>query len=289
MSEGGIPSDLPRGWAWARLDEVAEVRLGRQRSPKNHTGTHMRPYLRAANVDWDGLKLDDVKSMNFTDEEADVYRLQKGDIILSEASGSASEVGKPAIWNNEIPDCCLQNTLIRVRSFGVNPQYILHFLRGEARRGAFVEHSRGVGIHHIGVARLAGWRVPVPPFIEQERIVSVIDQQLSRVRRLREELLRAERRTEALRRSLTKEAFAGRLTAQDISEESAGVLIARIRAEREAADATKRRRRRSVPRTVAGSKRREVPATGLPTPPAVVGDPVSSNAIQTALDMENPS
>ena len=29
----------------------------------------MRPYVRAANVGWDGLLLDDVKSMNFTDAE----------------------------------------------------------------------------------------------------------------------------------------------------------------------------------------------------------------------------
>ncbi|MGV9223241.1 restriction endonuclease subunit S [Streptomyces albogriseolus] len=176
-----IPSELPEGWARVRLDQISEVRLGRQRSPKNHSGTHMRPYLRAANVDWNGLKLDDVKEMNFTDDELAVYRLKKGDIVLSEASGSASEVGKPAIWNDEIADCCLQNTLIRVRSYGVDPNYLLHFLRSEAIRGAFVEHSRGVGIHHIGSARLAAWQVPVPPLEEQRRIVVTLEEQLSRL------------------------------------------------------------------------------------------------------------
>lgn len=175
------PSELPEGWVRVRLDQVAEVRLGRQRSPKNHSGTHMRPYLRAANVDWNGLKLDDVKQMNFTDDELAVYRLKKGDIVLSEASGSASEVGKPAIWNDEIADCCLQNTLIRVRSHGVDPSYLLYFLRSEAIRGAFVEHSRGVGIHHIGSARLAAWQVPVPPLEEQRRIVAALEEQLSRL------------------------------------------------------------------------------------------------------------
>ncbi|MEU0166960.1 restriction endonuclease subunit S [Streptomyces iakyrus] len=176
-----IPSELPEGWVRVRLDEVAEVRLGRQRSPKNHSGTQMRPYLRAANVDWNGLKLDDVKEMNFTDDEVVVYSLKKGDIVLSEASGSASEVGKPAIWNGEIADCCIQNTLIRVRSYGVDPDYLLHFLRGEAMRGAFVRHSRGVGIHHIGSAKLAAWQVPIPPLDEQRRIVTALEEQLSRL------------------------------------------------------------------------------------------------------------
>ena len=34
------------------LSDLAEVRLGRQRSPKNHVGANMTPYLRAANVTW---------------------------------------------------------------------------------------------------------------------------------------------------------------------------------------------------------------------------------------------
>ena len=48
-------NELPESWAVARLADVAEVRLGRQRSPKTATGERMRPYLRAANVKWEML------------------------------------------------------------------------------------------------------------------------------------------------------------------------------------------------------------------------------------------
>lgn len=174
-------SDLPDGWEWTTVGEIAEVRLGRQRSPKNHSGAHMRPYIRAANVGWDGLKLDDVKQMNFTEEEAETYHLRRGDILLSEASGSAAEVGKPAIWNSEIEGCCFQNTLIRVRSIRVHENFLFWFLKSEALRGAFVEHSRGVGIRHLGSARLANWPIPLPPLAEQRRIVSVLEGHLSRL------------------------------------------------------------------------------------------------------------
>lgn len=174
-------TDLPPGWEHVRLDEIAEVRLGRQRSPKNHSGDNMRPYLRAANVDWDGLKLDDVKHMNFTDAELEIYRLRHGDIVLSEASGSASEVGKPALWDNEIDDCCFQNTLIRVRSHEADPKFLLHLLRHEALRGAFVGKARGVGIYHIGATRLSEWPVDLPPLAEQHRIVAALEDRLSRL------------------------------------------------------------------------------------------------------------
>ncbi|MFZ0161060.1 MAG: restriction endonuclease subunit S [Kineosporiaceae bacterium] len=172
---------LPDGWCLQRLDEVAEVRLGRQRSPKNHAGTSMRPYLRAANVTWNGLDLRDVKRMNFTDTEMAVYRLTPGDILLSEASGSPGEVGKPALWSGEFDECAFQNTLIRVRPSRVSPKYLFHFLRYQALVGRFVPESRGVGINHLGRGRLAGWLTPVPSPDEQRRIVEILEEHLSRL------------------------------------------------------------------------------------------------------------
>ncbi len=174
-------SDQPPGWATARLDEIADVRLGRQRSPKNHAGPRMRPYLRAANVTWTGLDLLDVKEMNFTEEESAIYELRAGDVLVAEASGSASEVGKPAIWRNEITGCCFQNTLIRVRTLHASPEFLRYRLLLEARSGRIGTASPGVGIHHIGAARLSAWPIPLPPLNEQRRIVAAIEEHLSRL------------------------------------------------------------------------------------------------------------
>lgn len=199
-------------WPVRPLSEVAEVRLGRQRAPKNHHGDSMRPYLRAANVTWSGLSLHDVKSMNFTDEELVTYRLEPGDIVLSEASGSPGEVGKPAIWSGEIADCAFQNTLIRVRPREHEPRFLLHYFRYQALIGRFVEHSRGVGIHHLGRARLAMWRTPVPPIREQRRIVEILEDQLSRLDAAAEGLLKTRKRIYSLERSALDTHFAkGRL------------------------------------------------------------------------------
>lgn len=181
------------------LGEIAEVRLGRQRAPKNHSGDSMRPYIRAANVTWAGLSLDDVKSMNFTDEELDVYRMMSGDVVLSEASGSPGEVGKPALWSGEIPECAFQNTLIRIRPREHEPKFLLYYFRYLALTGQFVQHSRGVGIHHIGRARLASWPTPVPPPDEQRRIVDLLDDHLSRLDAADRQLEHAASKLAALR------------------------------------------------------------------------------------------
>jgi len=204
-----VNKSIPSDWEVRRLDEVADVRLGRQRSPKNHRGLNMRPYLRAANVGWSGLLLDDVKEMNFTDEEMAIYRLEPGDIVLSEASGSADEVGKSALWDGQIRDCAFQNTLLRVRSNGPEPRYLLHCFRHLALSHAFARRSRGVGIHHIGRAALASWPIPVPPPREQLRIVETLEDHLSRLESGDVALTDAARRTAAMEMSVLAGVYSG--------------------------------------------------------------------------------
>ena len=174
---------LPPGWEIVELGKVVDVRLGRQRSPKNHTGDNMRPYLRAANVTWRGLDLSDVKQMNFSPEEVGTFGLLAGDILLSEASGSADEVGKPALWSGEITDCCFQNTLIRLRGKGLtDPQFLYFRMLFEALMGSWTEEiARGVGIHHIGSRRLEKWTFALPPLEAQVLIAEEIDRRLTRV------------------------------------------------------------------------------------------------------------
>lgn len=113
--------------------------------------------------------------MNFTDSEMDTYRLEPGDLLLGEASGSPREVGKPALWRGEIAGCAFQNTLIRVRPKGPDPEYLLHYFRHQALSGRFAAAARGVGIHHLGSDAVARWKLPLPPLSEQRRIAEVLD------------------------------------------------------------------------------------------------------------------
>lgn len=202
----------PEGWEMKRLDSIADVQLGRQRSPQHHQGPNMRPYLRAANVTWKGLDVTDVIQMNFTDEEMKTYCLVFGDILVNEASGSASEVGKAVIFRGEIDDCGFQNHLIRVRVKEVGLLYLHHFLVHNAVSGAYIRESQGVGINHLGKAKLAAWPVPVPPLAEQEKIVEILEEQLSRLDAALVAADAMEKRAAALRRSLLHSAFTGQIT-----------------------------------------------------------------------------
>ena len=252
----GLP-ELPEGWVWASLALVGEVRLGRQRSPKRAKGPHMRPYLRAANVTWHGLDLSDVKEMDFSPNEYETHRLHRGDILLAEASGSADEVGKPAIWDEQIEDCCFQNTLIRVRVFPEVVPYLYYHLLSDARSGALGRAARGVGIHHLGAQRTESWVIALPPLAEQRRIVAEVDRRLSVIQQTEAAVEANLARAERLRQSILKQAFSGKLVPQDPSDEPASVLLERIRAEREATESAAKPKRRAKRRRAGSSPEKQ--------------------------------
>ena len=224
--------DLPPAWRACTIGDVADVQLGRQRSPQYHTGEQMRPYLRSANVTWNGISLDDVKAMNFDDADFEKYRLEPGDLLLNEASGSPNEVGKPTLWDGEISDCCFQNTLLRLRPHGVILDYLYWYCYASALSGRFGEAGRGVNIRHLGKQGLAQFPIPVPPRHEQAMIAERIRAAVERAESLRRSLREAIARVAALRRSVLAEAFAGRLVPQDRNDEPASVLLERIAASR---------------------------------------------------------
>ncbi len=113
----GTLDKLGSRWEVVTVEAAGEVRLGRQRAPQYQTGKYTHPYLRVANVYENQIDLSDLLSMDFNEREFERYHLQYGDILLNEGQ-SIELVGRPAIWRDELPGCCFQNTLIRFRSSG---------------------------------------------------------------------------------------------------------------------------------------------------------------------------
>jgi hypothetical protein len=173
---------LPPGWASVRVDQAGEVRLGRQRSPEQDSGAHMTSYVRPANITPAGMNLSDILEMNFTPAEREVFGLNAGDVLLTEASGSASQVGRSAIWRGEIEPCCFQNTVIRFRPHLTTSEYALIVFRHYAEAGVFASVARGVGIQHLGGSRFAELSYPLPPLAEQKRITEIADIRLAEIR-----------------------------------------------------------------------------------------------------------
>lgn len=197
------------GWTKKTVSEIGEVNLGRQRSPKNVSNQYPTKYIRAANITEQGLNLDDILDMEFTPSERKKYYLKDGDIVISEASGSASQVGKPAIWRNEIPDCCFQNTVIRHRVYTEHPEYIFWYYKYLYQSGYFSRIVGGVGINHLGAQNFANIMINVAPFDKQLGIVEQIELKMSVCDDLEKTVGNAIHQAEAMRQGILKQVFEG--------------------------------------------------------------------------------
>ncbi len=161
----------------ATLSDVADVAIGRQRSPKHATGEHMTRYLRSANVKDGRLDLRDVLEMNFNPREQGIFALEPGDVLISEGSASETQVGASAVWHGELPGVvCFQNTLLRFRAKpGVtDPAFLAAWTSHAHRSGKFAEIAGGSSILHIGSERASVMPVRWPSVIQQRKIADVI-------------------------------------------------------------------------------------------------------------------
>ena len=148
-----------------QLDEVADVRMGRQRAPRYKSGSHIVPYLRAANIRDGQLDLSSVHEMNFNPSEQEIFGLRSGDILISEGCGNRARIGDNAVWQNEIAGTvCFQNTVIRLRAITdrISPELLKHWARHAYSSGLFSEVARGTGIFHIGQERCIRLPVQLP-------------------------------------------------------------------------------------------------------------------------------
>lgn len=192
-----------------RLDSVAQCRLGKMLDSRFKTGVGSMPYLRNANVQWDMLDLKEVYTMDFTEKERTEFALGADDILVCEGG----DIGKAAIWNNEIPGCCYQKALHRVRCHREKalPRFILHHLFWAAHEGHWIELKTQTTIPHLTGVKLKAYPVFIPPLTYQRKIVAELDSLKSEINNMK--MLQTETTAEldALLPAILDRAFKGEL------------------------------------------------------------------------------
>lgn len=225
-------NELPKGWVWASVEQLGEVQLGRQRSPDKLKGFSPTRYIRAANITEAGIDFSDVLEMDFSEQERKVFALQAGDVLLTEASGSAEHVGRPAVWPKVDGIYCFQNTVLRFKPQGVTSEFAFYSYLAMQKLGVFRKLSGGVGINHLSAGKFSKLPVALPPLDEQEQIVKILE---TKFEAISEQDLAVElslKQSSAQRLNILRSAFAGQLVPQDPTEEPAVLLLERIHSER---------------------------------------------------------
>ncbi|WP_295073718.1 restriction endonuclease subunit S [uncultured Fibrobacter sp.] len=225
-----IPFEIPETWAWCRIGDIFYHTSGKQQSSSNKKGSPQK-FITTSNLYWGRFVLDNVKVMNFTDEEIKSCSATKGDLLVCEGGAG---YGRSAIWNEDY-DICLQNHIHRLRPC-VNGicEYVYYFIYLLKETNRLV--SVGTAMPGLSANRLKGLILPLPPLAEQKRIVAKLEQVLP----LAEEYGAAQKQLdklnkelpEALKKSILQEAIQGKLVPQNPKDEPAQKLLERIVASR---------------------------------------------------------
>ena len=163
---------LPSDWCWVRLDQVANMRLGKMLDKAKNTGT-FRPYLRNTNVQWHRFELNDIKDIRLEAHELEEYRLVTGDLLVCEGG----EPGRCAIWRGHDREMYFQKALHRIRPLGgVLPEFIQLCLTHDAATGVLASYFTGATIKHFAGQELSRYAIPLPPIAEQHRIVARVEE-----------------------------------------------------------------------------------------------------------------
>jgi len=206
----GLP-ELPAGWCWAKVEQVADHRLGKMLDQVKNRGT-LRPYLRNINVRWFRFDLSDVQEMRVTDEEISDISVQADDLVVCEGG----EPGRAAVWTSTQESMIIQKALHRVRlARGISPWYLAYRLAADAMSGELENYFTGSTIKHLTGQSLRSYVFPIPPSEEQHRIVAEVERRLSVVAELEATVAANLARAGRLRQAVLKRAFEGRLVARE--------------------------------------------------------------------------
>jgi type I restriction enzyme S subunit len=203
--------ELPKGWEWGTIGDVCtSVEYGSAIKSKESGKV---PVLRMGNIqngsfDWGDLV--------YTDDEQEIkkYLLKKNDVLFNRTN-SAELVGKTAIYKGERP-AIFAGYLIRINRIEtlINGDYLTYYLNTyEAKSYGNTVRSFGVNQSNINGTKLKTYPIPLAPISEQVEVVQEIDIRLSVCDKMEEAITNSLQQAEALRQSILKRAFEGKLVA----------------------------------------------------------------------------
>ena len=227
-----VAFDIPQGWEWTRIGNIFNHTSGKQQSSSNKGGGTPQKFITTSNLYWGHFILDNVKVMNFTDEEIKTCSATKGDLLVCEGGAG---YGRSAIWNEDY-DICLQNHVHRLRPCvsGIC-EYVYHFiyLLKESNNLASV----GTAMPGLSANRLKGLLLPFPPLSEQRRIVAKLAELLPQIEKYNNVQNKLDELNttikDCLKKSILQEAIQGKLVPQLAEEGTAQELLEQIKKEKQ--------------------------------------------------------
>jgi type I restriction enzyme, S subunit len=194
-------SELPDGWAWTTVGEVAELTdgpFGSNLKTAHYVAEGPR-VIRLQNIS-DGVFRDERAHITETHyEQLEKHAVQPDDVVIASLGVDAPRACLVPSW---LGPAIVKADCIRARPLaGIEPGFVMWMLNSPPmhRQAAFT--IKGIGRPRLGLGGIRQLRLALPPLPEQRRIVAAIEEHLSRIDAARVSLYRVQRLVERWRAS----------------------------------------------------------------------------------------
>ena len=220
-----VPFEVPSSWVWITVSAFThDLQYGTSEKSLNKGSV---PVLRMGNIT--RLGSIDYSDLVYSSNEEDIkkYNLQKNDLLFNRTN-SSEWVGKTAIFKSDHP-AIYAGYLIRVRCIIVNPDYVNLVMNSSYHRDWCNQvKTDAVNQSNINAQKLSNLLIPIPPYLEQLRIVADVEHWFELIDTLESGKLDLQTSIKQAKSKILDLAIHGKLVPQNPADEPASELLKRI-------------------------------------------------------------
>jgi type I restriction enzyme S subunit len=226
--------ELPPGWILASMDAITLRITSGSRDWQRYYGSGTGTFVMAQNVRPGRFDASHRQPVNppANDSSCERSRIEENDLLVTIVGANTGDLCR-------IPEplrehyVCQSVALMRPVEKRTSRYLELYYNAQNGGLRSYRRYIYGAGRPHLSFDQLKMTPVAIPPIEEQEAIIEAVEDQLSVIDHLESDLNAKLTNAQALRQSILRDAFSGKLVPQDPNDEPASELLKRIAAERE--------------------------------------------------------
>ena len=229
-----VPFDVPEGWVWCKIGDIADVARGGSPRP-------IDSYLTddSSGVNW--IKIGDAeqggKYINSTRQRIKIEGVSRsrfvhsGDFLLT----NSMSFGRPYILN---VDGCIHDGWLVISPINnaLYKDFFYYLLSSDYAYQQFSEQASGAVVSNLNKDKVADALIPLPSLSEQKRIVDAVEKWLSILDLIDDGQSKLYELADDAKEKVLNLAIHGKLVPQDPSDEPAIELLKRINPDFKASD-----------------------------------------------------
>jgi len=207
IKEDEIPFEIPKSWKWCRLGEICEVNGGKRVPAGYKLLTKKTHYVYIRVSDMQNNTIIDT-DLHYIEEDIFQkirnYTISKNDIYMTIVGAT---IGKCGLVPDKFDGCNLTENAVKISPWLISKEFLFQVLNMPFAQTQFIDKTKKVGVEKMAIFRFKNTLLTLPPLIEQQQIVTKLDELMQYRDKLEENIKTSQQQNEKLLQQVLREAL----------------------------------------------------------------------------------